>query len=184
MCGGAPCAQCVTFGTVDPTGTAPKGTFYINKTTGCLWVSEGAGVWIELACPGAPPAAALGDITARFDGGGSAIQSTIKPVYIQVDFPCTIDQVTMLPDQSGTIEVEIVSCSYANFDAGATHPVYPGDDITGGAPPTITATNKYQDAALAGWSKNVVANTVIGFIIPSNATNITALTVALKVTKT
>jgi hypothetical protein len=178
MCNGAPCGQCTIFSASNPSGAAPKGEFWINTVTGCLWVMSPTG-WIQLSCP----SWATTDLIFRFDGGGSAIQNTIKPIYIPVDFACTLIQCTTLADQSGTITVELVACSFANFDAGATHPVYPGDDITGGAPPALAAATKQLINPLTGWSPNIAAGTVIGAIIPNNATNITALTLALKAVK-
>jgi hypothetical protein len=126
---------------------------------------------------------ALADLVFRFDGGGAAIQNTIKPIYLAVDFNCTILQCTMLADQSGTIAVDLVECTFAQFDAGATHPVFPGDDITGGAPPTIAAATKQQVNPLTGWKTGITAGAILGALIPNNATNITALTVVLKVRK-
>ena len=115
------------------------------------------------------------------DGGGSTIITGMKG-YLYVDNACTINQATLLADQSGSIVVDIFACSYANFDAGATHPVS-GDKITASAPPTITTATKAQDSTLTGWTTTIAAGTVLAFNV-SSVTTIARVTLALKVTRT
>ena len=124
----------------------------------------------------------LADIIGIIDGGGSAIAGG-KLVYIPVDFACTITQVTLLADQSGSLTCNVWKCTYAQFDAGSTHPVS-GDSIAASAVPALSSATKYQDSTLSGWTTTVSAGDVIAFQVPSTATNVTRLTVALKVTKT
>lgn len=110
------------------------------------------------------------------DGGGSAITTGVKG-YIEIPFACTINQVTMLADQSGSIVVDIWKDTYAN------HPPTDADSITASAVPTITTATKSQDATLTGWTTSIAAGDILGFNVDS-ATTVTLVTVALKVTRT
>jgi len=111
------------------------------------------------------------------DGGGVAIGTGLKG-YLSVDFNCTIQQVELLADQSGSIVVDIWKVPYATFNP-PTRPVAT-DKITASAPPTISAAVKSQDATLTGWTTAIAAGDVLAFNVNSAAT-ITRVTVALKV---
>jgi hypothetical protein len=114
-------------------------------------------------------------ITFIIDGGGSAITTGIKG-YIEIPFSCTIEQVTLLADQSGSIVVNIWKDIYANF------PPAVGDKITASAPPTIATAEKSQDATLTGWTKSISAGDILAFNVDS-CTTITRVTLSLKVKK-
>ncbi|GAH61520.1 unnamed protein product, partial [marine sediment metagenome] len=85
-------------------------------------------------------------ITFIIDGGGSAI-TTGQKGHLEIPFACTINRVTMLADQSGSIVVDIWKDTYANF------PPDNADSITASAPPTITTAQKSQDSTLTGWTR-------------------------------
>ena len=89
--------------------------------------------------------------------------------YIVVDVAQTINQVTMLADQTGSIVIDIWKCTYSAFDAGATHPVV-GDSITASDIPAITSATKSQDSSLSGWSTTIAAGSVLAFNVKSVAT--------------
>lgn len=110
------------------------------------------------------------------DGGGSAIETGEKG-HLEIPFACTIDQVTMEADQSGSIVVDIWKDTYANF------PPTDADSITAAAPPTITTAQKSQDSTLTGWTKAITAGDCLAFNVDS-CTTITRVTISLKVTKT
>lgn len=110
------------------------------------------------------------------DGGGSAITTGVKG-YIEVPFDCTINRVTLLADQSGSIVVDIWKDVYANY------PPTDADSITASAVPTITSDTDSQDATLTGWTTAVTAGDILGYNVDS-ATTITRVTVSLQVTKT
>lgn len=114
-------------------------------------------------------------ITFIIDGGGSAI-TTGQKGHLEIPFACTINQVTMLADQSGSIVVDIWKDIYANF------PPTDADSITASAPPTITTAQKSQDATLTGWTAAIAAGDILAFNVDSCAT-ITRVTIALKVEK-
>lgn len=114
-------------------------------------------------------------ITFIIDGGGSAITTGVKG-FLEVPFACTIQRVTALADQSGSIVVDIWKDTYANY------PPTDADSITASAPVTITTATKAQDATLTGWTTSITAGDVLGFNVDS-ATTVTRVTIALKVTK-
>jgi hypothetical protein len=122
----------------------------------------------------------IGDtFTVNFiiDGGGSAITTGIKG-DIFFDYACTINQVTVLADQSGSIVVDIWEDTYANY------PPVDADSITASAPPTLSSASKSQDSTLTGWSTTAIVN---GSVLRFNVDSITTCTrvlIALKVTRT
>ena len=114
-------------------------------------------------------------LTFVIDGGGSAITTGIKG-DIEVPFACTINQVTLLADQSGSIVIDIWKDTYANY------PPTVADTITASAKPTISAATKSQDSTLTGWTTSITAGDILRFNVDSAAT-ITRVTVSLRVTK-
>ena len=118
----------------------------------------------------------LSSITFIIDGGGSEITTGIKG-DILVPFDCTISQVTLLADQSGSIVVDIWKDSYANF------PPIDGDSITSSAPPTISTATKSQDSTLTDWTKTISAGQILRFNVDS-VTDIERVTLTLNVTRT
>lgn len=110
------------------------------------------------------------------DGGGSALTTGIKG-DLEIPFACTIQQVSMLADQSGSVVVDIWKDTYANF------PPVDADSITASAPPTISSTTKSQDSTLTGWTTTVAAGDILRFNVDS-ITTIERVVVSLKVIKT
>ena len=117
-------------------------------------------------------------VTVNFiiDGGGSAITTGIKGDIV-IDFGCTIQSVTMLADQSGSIVVDIWNDTYANF------PPTDVDSITAAAVPTIAAATKSQDTGLAGWTTAITSGDILRFNVDSAAT-VTRVTVSLVLLRT
>lgn len=110
------------------------------------------------------------------DGGGATITTGIKG-DLGVDFNCTIQSVTMLADQSGSIVVDIWKDTYANF------PPVDADSITASVPPTISTASKSQDATLTGWTTSLSAGDILRFNVDS-VTSIQRVTIWLKVVLT
>jgi hypothetical protein len=109
------------------------------------------------------------------DGGGVAITTGVKG-FIEIPFAGTIQAVTLLADQSGSIVVDIWKDVYANY------PPTDADTITSATPPTITTATKAQDSTLTSWTTTVTVGDIIGFNVDS-CTTITRLTVSIKVKK-
>lgn len=122
-----------------------------------------------------------GSIEFLIDGAGGNIASKVWG-YLIVPFDATLTSATMLGDQSGSIIMNVWKCTYAQFDAGSTHPVA-GDSITGGNPPTITASTKSQNTTLTGWTTSLDEGDVLAFQVPSVSTSITRVTLSLNLTR-
>lgn len=116
------------------------------------------------------------DIAFVIDGGGVAITTGVKG-DLAVDFPCTITQVTLLADQSGSIVVDIWKDTYANY------PPTVADTITAAAKPTISTATKSKDSTLTGWTTTVAAGDTLRFNVDS-ITTCTRVLVLLRVTRT
>lgn len=110
------------------------------------------------------------------DGGGATIITGIKGDF-QVDFACTINAVTLLADQSGSIVVDIWKDTYANY------PPVVGDSITASAKPTLSTADKSTDSTLTGWTTSLAAGDTLRYKVDS-ITTCQRVTVSLKVTKT
>lgn len=144
----------------------------IRDNAGVMEMKNSGGAWASIS-------SALQDIatiTLIIDGGGSAITTGIK-ADLEIPFACTIQRVTMLADQVGSIIVDIWKDTYANY------PPTVADTITASAIPTISSANKSQDATLTGWNVSVVAGDTLRFNVNS-ATTITRVVLSLKVLKT
>jgi hypothetical protein len=109
------------------------------------------------------------------DGGGSAV-TTGEKGHLEIPYNCTIQRVTMMADQSGSIVVDLWVDTYANF------PPTDADSITASAPPTISSAQKSQDTTLTGWTTSLTAGSIIAYNVDSCST-ITRCTVSLVVEK-
>lgn len=109
------------------------------------------------------------------DGGGLEIIPGHKG-HLIIHFACTIERVTLLADQTGSIVVDIWKDTYANY------PPTVGDSIVAAAKPTISGATKSQDSTLTGWTTSVQADDILAFYVDS-CTDIEALTISFKVTR-
>lgn len=116
------------------------------------------------------------DVTFIIDGGGSVITTGVKG-DIYFDFGCTINQVTLLADQSGSIVIDIWKDTYANY------PPTVADTITASAKPTLSSAAKSQDSTLTGWTTSISAGQSLRFNVDS-ITTCTRVAIILKVTRT
>ena len=116
------------------------------------------------------------------DGGGEVLETGYKG-FIRIPYACTITKVSLLGDESsGSIVIDLWKCTYSEYDGGSTHPV-DADSITASAPPTISSSNKSEDATLTGWTKIISSGDVIGFNVDSIST-FTKVTLIIEITKT
>jgi hypothetical protein len=109
------------------------------------------------------------------NGGGSEITTGTKG-DVMVEFACTINRVTMLADQSGSIVVDIWKQAYADF------PPEDANSITASAVPTISGDTDSQDETLTGWTTSIAAGDTLRYNVDSVAT-IEQVSVVLKVTR-
>jgi len=117
----------------------------------------------------------VSSINFVIDGGEAEITTGIKG-DIEIPFSCTINQVTLLADQSGSIVVDIWKDTYANF------PPTDADTITASAVPTISTAVKSQDGTLTGWTTSITAGDILRFNVDS-VTTCERVTLSLKITR-
>jgi len=118
----------------------------------------------------------IATITFIIDGGGSAITTGIKGA-LEIPFACTINRVTLLADQAGSIVIDIWKQAYADY------PPEDANSITASAPPTLDGVDDSQDDTLTDWTTAIAAGDCLIFNVDSVAT-VTWVTLSLKVTKT
>jgi|SRR6185436_11292570 hypothetical protein len=80
-----------------------------------------------------------------------------------VPLSCTITQVTMLGDPSGSAVLDLRKATFANYPPNA------GNSICATAKPTIVAGIKYQDNVLTGWNKSVLAGDIVRLVVESTS---------------
>lgn len=159
-------------------GTPADGDLWWNSVNGQLYIFYNDGTssqWVTASTQGSADIAVAG-ITTVLDGGGVVLTTGIKG-WLRIPFACTINSVTMLADQSGSIVVDIWKDTYANY------PPTVADTITASAKPTITTAIKSEDTTLTGWTVDVAAGDILMYNIDS-VTTIEKLVLTLKVTKT
>lgn len=111
------------------------------------------------------------------DGGGAAITAGTLKNSLRIPFACTINSVSLLADQTGSIVIDIWKDTYANY------PPTVADSICASAKPTLTSAIKSEDTTLTGWTKTISAGDVLLFNVDS-ASTVQNVTLILKVTKT
>lgn len=161
-------------GTYTSSGTVLSRTLNSSSTGSLLSLSGSAVVYVTAA------AADITQITAigyAIDGGGAAIVAGLLGGSLRVPFSCTVDSVTLLADQTGSIVVDIWKDSYAAF------PPTVADSICASAKPTLSSAAKSEDATLTGWTTAIAAGDILRFNVDS-ATTVQNVTIILKVTKT
>lgn len=132
-------------------------------------VPSGAGV-----IPGAN--LGTGQVQFIFGNGVTTITTGIQG-DIRFPYACTITQVDLLADQSGSIVVDLWKDTYANYPATVA------DAITASAKPTISSTTKATDSTLAGWTTSVTAGDIIRVNVDS-VTTCTRVALVIKFTRT
>lgn len=177
-------AQEITIGSgLSMTGTTLSASG-INQLTGDVTAGPGSGSQVATIANGVITDAKISSsadvmintITFIIDGGGSAITTGVKG-DLEITFNCTINRVTLLADQSGSIVVDIWKDTYLNY------PPTDADSITASAPPTLSSATKSQDSTLTGWTTTITAGDTLRFNVDS-ITTCTRVTISLKVTKT
>lgn len=155
--------------------------FVLKELKNYLGIEPGSPQWYSTPTGLIPPTKLDADIPVAeivfiLDGGGIALTTGIKG-DIRVPFNCTINSVTLLADQSGSIVVDIWKDSYANY------PPTVADTITASAKPTLSGASKSEDTTLTGWTTTIIAGDTLRINIDSAAT-LTRVALLLKVTKT
>lgn len=115
-------------------------------------------------------------------GDGANTISTGIVLFFEVPFAVNITEWTLLGDQSGSIVLDLRKCTYAQFDAGSTHPVS-GDSVVASAPPLISGATKNQSTTLTGWTTTWSAGDIVAIYVSSVAT-LKKVTLSLRGTRT
>ena len=115
----------------------------------------------------------VGTITYVIDGGGSAITTGSKG-YLEIPFGCTVNDWTIVADQSGSIVVDVKRSTYSGFPTTSS--------IAGTEKPTLSSVQKNQDTSLSTWTTSIAAGDILEFVVDS-ATTVQRVTVALQVTR-
>lgn len=113
---------------------------------------------------------------AVFDGGAAVLTTGIA-LDLPVPFACTITEVNMYSQQTGSLVIDVWKDTHGNF------PPTVADSITAAAKPTITASNKSQDSDLTGWDTTINAGDILRFNIDS-VSSIQRATLILEVERT
>jgi hypothetical protein len=114
-----------------------------------------------------------GSIGFIIDGGDLEITAGIKG-EITVPYDCTIKNVTLLADQTGSIVVDINQGNFASFPTLSS--------ITAGATPTLSSAQKVLDSTLTGWTVDLSEGDILQFEVDS-ATTIERCSVIMQVIK-
>lgn len=87
-------------------------------------------------------------------------------LYFEVPFNMTVTEWTTLGDVTGSCVLDLRKCTYAQFDAGSTHPVA-ADSVVASAPPTISSATKGQSTTLTGWTTAWSAGDIVEIYVKS-----------------
>lgn len=153
---------------------APANDGFVGMVDADQVIGGGAAGTLPIEC--IPNGTRTVGIIFIIDGIGTAI-TTGEKGHLEIPFNCTIQQVTMAADQTGSIVVDIWKDTYANF------PPTVADSITNVTPPTITTALKSQDSTLTNWTTTITTGDILAYNVDS-CTNITRLTVSLQAVKT
>ncbi len=157
------------------TGTDAWAQRTIQGTANRILVSNGSGAGGDPSL-NLDPQVVMAAIEYVFDGGGAVLTTGIKG-DVRIPFACTINSVTLLADQAGSIVIDIWKDTYANY------PPTVADTITAAAKPTLSAASKSEDTTLTGWTTSIAAGDTLRFNVDS-VTTCTRVVLILKVTKT
>lgn len=98
------------------------------------------------------------------DGGGSAVTTGAKKVYVTVPFSGTITKWRLQADQTGSAVLDIWKDAFANT------PPTVADTITAAAKPTLSSAQAAESSTLTGWTTAVTAGDVIEVNVDSAST--------------
>jgi len=155
----------------DPIAT---GAVYFNDGTvpgdEGVWSWSSAGAWVKQSNW-------QSGIIFTADGQASPIVNTSPLGEIVVPFDCTITQVTLLADQSGTIDISIKKDDYATYGAFAT-------TINAAGTVSLTAADKNQITTFTGWTTTLNKGDILRFESNTAVTSIIRLSINIQVNRT
>lgn len=117
-----------------------------------------------------------GEIAVVIDGGGATLPTGVK-VDIPISFACTINSVTLVADEVGSIQIDVWKTPLAGFPPTVSNSICATDL------PTLTAAQASTDATLTGWTTSILPGDVLRISVNS-VTAIKRVTCSLQITKT
>lgn len=111
-------------------------------------------------------------LTYVVDGSGVTIGTGIAG-QLAIPFAVTLESVTLLADETGSVQVDIWVTPFGAYPPTITNSIV-GTDF-----PTITSAQSSIDTVLSGWTTSIPANSTMMFNVNS-VTSIKRLTIALK----
>jgi hypothetical protein len=103
-------------------------------------------------------------VSFLFDGQGSALSGTVTRCQ-QINYSGTIQEVTLVADQSGSATIDIQTVIFGSYTGPSS-----ASSITASDKPTLSTAVKYQDSTLTGWTTAFAANTVVCVVLSSPST--------------
>jgi hypothetical protein len=160
----------------DLSGLPTLGTAAATDATDYATAAQGALADTAVQPDGLASVAATA-IGYAIDGGGEVITTGLLGAGLAIPFSGTIESVTLLADQTGSVVIDIWKDTFANY------PPTVADSICASAKPTLSSAAKSEDTTLTGWTTAIAAGDVLRFNVDS-ASTLQNVTLILKVTKT
>lgn len=120
-----------------------------------------------------------GSIEFLIDGAGGTISSKVWG-QLTIPFDATLTGAVIVADQTGSIAMDVWSCTYAQYDPPTTPTA--ANSICGGNPPVIVAATK-STSSLSGWSTSLNERDILTFYVSATSTTITRVTLSLNLTR-
>lgn len=109
------------------------------------------------------------------DGAGGNILPQVWG-YMTIPFDGNLNAAVMLANATGTVVMDVYKCTLAQFDPPTTPNA--GNSISGGSPPTITASTK-ATINVSGWTRNFAEGDILAFVVTSATPGVTRVTLSL-----
>jgi hypothetical protein len=139
-----------------------------NNYISTLPVAKGGTGAVAAAAARTNLGVSVGEFFFAFGDGTNAITTSEAYQQFVVPYDCTITDVQLTADASGSIVLYVYKTTYSSYNPG-THPVS-GDSIVASAAPTLSTAYKSQDATLTGWTKALTAGDIVRIGVTSAGT--------------
>lgn len=118
----------------------------------------------------------MAPVFCQFDYGGLSLVPVANVGEITVSQNCTLKRIRMIGEPSGSVVADVKKISFASYPTTGT-------SIFGGAKPTITSAQKYNDATLTSVTTSFSAGDVVSFSLDS-VSGFTGLKIILEFERT